>query len=137
MIGARFLTAMSWILVIFCACVSRQRAAEHREILGEDIDGAAVDGAPSGHDAVAGDLGRVHAEIVAAMLDEHVELLEGIVVEQELDPLARRQLALGVLGGNALLSAAEAGGLPAGVEADENIFHAGLPASCEQALRSA
>ena len=31
------------------------------------------------------------------MLDEHVELLEGAGIEQHLDPLARGELALGVL----------------------------------------
>ena len=34
----------------------RQRAAEHGEILGEGKDGATVDGAEAGDDAVAGDL---------------------------------------------------------------------------------
>ena len=102
-----------------------ERAAEHGEILGEDIDGAAVDGAPAGDHAVAGDLGRLHAEIVAAMLDEHVELLERIVVEQEFDALARGELALGVLGRDALLAAAEAGAFAAGVEAGEDVLHGG------------
>jgi hypothetical protein len=32
------------------------------------------------------------------VLDEHVELLERAFVEQQFDPLARRQLAFGVLG---------------------------------------
>ena len=56
MIGARAFIAMSCTLMIFCAWVSRQRAAEHGEVLGEHEDGAAVDGAPAGDDAVAGDL---------------------------------------------------------------------------------
>ena len=34
----------------------RERAAEHGEVLGEQVDGAAVDGAPAGDHAVAGDL---------------------------------------------------------------------------------
>jgi hypothetical protein len=38
-----------------------------------------------------------HAEVGAAMDDELVGLLEGALVEQELDALARRQLALLVL----------------------------------------
>ncbi len=58
------------------------------------------------------------------MLDEHVELLERVVIEQEFDALARRELALGVLGGDALLAAAQAGALAAGVEAGENVLHA-------------
>ncbi len=104
-----------------------ERAAEHGEILGEDIDRAAVDGAPAGHHAVARNLGRLHAEIVAAMLDEHVELLERIVVEQEFDALARGELALGVLGRDALLAAAEAGAFAAGVEAGEDVLHGRAP----------
>jgi hypothetical protein len=40
------------------------------------------------------------------MLDEHVELLERVLVEQHSDALARRQLALGVLSGDAARSAA-------------------------------
>ena len=123
MIGARFFTAMSWILVIFCACVFAKRSAEDREILGENIDRAAVDRAPAGHHAVAGDLGRLHAEVVAAVLDEHVELLEGVVVEQEFDALAGGELALGVLRCDALLAAAEACAIAAGVQLGEDVFH--------------
>ena len=43
-----------------------------------------------------------------AVLDEHVELLEGARVEQELDALAGGQLAAAVLRLDALLAAAEA-----------------------------
>jgi hypothetical protein len=74
-----------------------QRAAEHGEVLAEDEDQAAVDRAVAGDHAVAGDLGVVHAEVGAAVLDEHVPFFEGAVVEQQLDALARGQLALGVL----------------------------------------
>jgi hypothetical protein len=82
-----------------------QRAAEDGEVLAEDIDQAAVDRAPAGDHAVAGDF-CLHAEVGAAVLDEHVELLEGALVEQQLDALARGQLALGVLRLDALLAAA-------------------------------
>ena len=81
-----------------------QRAAEHREVLGEQIDRAAVDRAPAGDDAVAGDLLLLHAEIGGAVLDEHVELLERALVEQQLDALARGQLAALVLRLDARLS---------------------------------
>ena len=91
--------------MIFCACVLAQGAAEHGEVLGEDEDRAAVDRAPAGDHAVAGDLGLLHAEIGAAVLDEHVEFLERVVIEQQLDALARGELALGVLRRNALLAA--------------------------------
>ena len=57
------------------------------------------------------------------MLDEHVELLERVVIEQKLDALARGQLALGVLRRNAFLAAPEASAFAAGVEAGENVLH--------------
>ena len=57
----------------------RKRAAEDGEVLGEEEDGPAIDGAPAGDDAVAGDLVLLHAEIGRAVLDEHVELLEGVL----------------------------------------------------------
>ena len=50
-------------LQIFCAWRSLKRAAEHGEILREDIDQPAVDRARSGDDAVARDLLLVHAEV--------------------------------------------------------------------------
>ena len=53
--GAPTFIAMSMILQIFCACRSRQRAAEHGEVLAEDEHQPAVDRARSGDDAVAGD----------------------------------------------------------------------------------
>ncbi len=40
-----------------------ERATEDGEVLGEDIDDAAVDGAPACDDAVAGDFGFFHAEV--------------------------------------------------------------------------
>src|SRR4029077_5360126 len=85
----------------------RQRAAEHGEILGEGKDGAAVDGAEAGDDAVAGYLGLLHAEVVGAMLDEHVELLERVAVHQQFHALARGELAALVLRVDASLAAAQ------------------------------
>ena len=118
---------MSMILQIFSAWVSRERAAEHREVLAEDIDLPAVDRAPAGDHAVAGEARRRHAEVGAAVGDEHVELLEAALVEQHLEPLARGELALGVLRGDPLLAAAQPGlGAPR-LELVEDILHASLP----------
>ena len=83
-----------------------ERAAEHGEILAEGEDEAAIDQAVAGDHAVARDLLLLHAEIVAAVLDEHVPLLEGAGIEQQLQPLARGELALLVLLLDALLAAA-------------------------------
>jgi hypothetical protein len=49
--------------------------------------------AVAGNEAIAGNPLRVHAEVGRAMRDELIGLLEGAFVEQELHPLARRQLA--------------------------------------------
>ena len=106
MTGAPTFIAWSMILQIFSACASRQRAAEHGEVLAEDEDQPAVDRAVAGDHAVARDLLLLHAEIGAAMLDEHVPFLEGAGVEQQLDALAGGELALGVLGVDAALAAA-------------------------------
>ena len=103
-----------------------QRAAEHREILGEDENGASVHGAPAGDHAVPGDLGLLHAEIRAAMLDEHVVFLERAVIHQELDPLARGQFALGVLRRDPRLAAPQARAGAAAIETGEHVFHGRL-----------
>ena len=74
-----------------------ERAAEDREVLRVHGDLAAVDGAGAGDDRVAvGALG-LHAERVGAVAHELVELDERAGVEQLVDALARRLLALGVL----------------------------------------
>ena len=66
----------------------RERAAEDGEVLRIDEDGAAIDGAVAGDEAVAGDALLVHVEIGGAMGDELVRLFEGAGVEQQLDALA-------------------------------------------------
>src|SRR6185312_13354126 len=90
----------------------RQRAAEHGEVLGEQIDGAAVDRAPAGDDAVAGDF-----------LLQHVELLERALVEQELDALAGGQLAALVLGLDAPFATAQPGLRPPRLKPVEDVLH--------------
>ena len=104
-----------------------QRAAEHGEVLGEHIGDAAVDGAPAGDHAVAGDLGLLHAEIDAAVLDIHVELLEGALVEQELEPLPRGELAARVLGLDAFPPAAFARPAPPNLKLFKDFLHASSP----------
>jgi hypothetical protein len=98
-------------------------AAENREVLGKDIDLAAVDGAPAGDDAVARDLLAIHAEIHRPVCDIHVELLEGALVEQDLEALAGRQLALGMLCLDTLLAPAEPCLSPAFLDLTQNCSH--------------
>ena len=101
----------------------RERAAEDGEVLDEHIDEAAVDRAPAGDDAVAGDAGRLHAEIGRAVFDEGVEFLERAFVEQDVDALARGQLAAGVLGLDALFAAAHVGRGAAPFELADDVVH--------------
>src|SRR5439155_10801522 len=69
-----------------------QGSAEHGEVLGEDEDLAAVDGAPAGDDAVGvGPLGEPAEP--GPVTSEQVELDEAAVVEQVLGPLAGGHLA--------------------------------------------
>ena len=86
----------------------RQRSAEHGEVLRERKHLATVDQPVTGDDAVAGDDLLGHAEVAAAVRDQLVELFEGAGIEQQIDALARRELAGGVLPFEAFLAAARA-----------------------------
>src|SRR3954463_8402377 len=101
----------------------RQRAAEHGKILGKDKSLAAVDGAPAGDHAVAGNLVLLHAEFGRSVLDEHVEFLERALVEQKLDAFPRSQLAAGVLRLDAFFAAPELGAVAPPFEGVQNILH--------------
>src|SRR5262245_51889877 len=103
----------------------RQRAAEDGKILGEDVNDAAVDGAPAGDHAVARDLDLFHAEVGAAMLHVHVELLEGIFVHEKLDALARGELAAPVLRLDAGTTAADTRFRSSALQLVENFLHVG------------
>ena len=108
-----------------------QRAAEHGEVLREHEHRASVDGAPAGDDAVARYfLALIHAEIGAAMGDEHVELFEGAVIQQQVDAFARGQLAAGMLRFDALEAAAKTGRCAALFKTIENMLH-GVRLGCE------
>ncbi len=73
-----------------------EAAAEHRRVLAEDADVAAVDGAVAGDHAVAERAVLCQAEVGAAVPGQRVEFDEGVLVEQRQDALAGGQLALGV-----------------------------------------
>ncbi len=98
----------------------RERAAEDREILREDVRGAAVDQAIAGDEAVAVDDLFVHAEVVAMMADQLVGFFESAFVEQQVDAFACGELAFGVLARAALVSTARFGGRVAALQ----FFHA-------------
>ena len=73
----------------------------------------------------------VHAEIVAAVLDEHVPFLEGAGIEQQLQPLARGELALGVLLLDALLAAALARRFALFLQPPQYLAHDASPRASE------
>nr|AAY82838.1 predicted acetyl-CoA carboxylase [uncultured bacterium MedeBAC46A06] len=101
----------------------RQRAAKNGEILRIDKDRPAGDCAISGDHTIAGHLLVFHAEIMAAMLDEHVPFLERGVVQKQNDALTRCQLAFAMLGVDAALATTEARLFTLGLEFGENIGH--------------
>ena len=105
----------------------RQRAAKDSEVLAEDEDQPAVDRAVAGDDAVTGNLLVRHAEVVAAVLDEHVPFLEARRIEQEVEAFARRQLAFCVLRIDALLAATEPRGSALFFEFANDLVHAWTP----------
>ena len=82
-----------------------ERPAEHREVLAEHVDEAPVDRPVPGDHAVPQHLLVRQPEIRRAMRDEAIQLHEGVRVHEEVDPLARRQLAARVLRGDARLPA--------------------------------
>jgi hypothetical protein len=93
-------------LQIFSACASDSAPPKTVKSWLKTNTRPAVDHPVAGDDAVAGILLLGHAEVGAAVLDEHVPFLERAFVEQQLEPLARGELALAVLRGDALLAAA-------------------------------
>ena len=74
-----------------------ERAAEDGEVLREDEDATPVHRAVARHDAVARRPVVLHPEVDAAVRLQHVKLAERAVVEEERQPLARRQLPVAVL----------------------------------------
>ena len=100
-----------------------QRAAEHGEVLREDVDEPAVDAPVAGDDAVAEDARVAIARSGGPRGDEPIELHEAAVVEQEVEPLARGELPFLVLRGEPRRSAAELGRCPAALEQLEFLTH--------------
>ena len=106
----------------------RHRPAQHGEILTEDIDHAPVDRAPAGHDTVAARFALLHAEIGAAMGHEHVVFLKAALIQKQFDPLAGRQLALGMLRVDPCLPATQTGPCTPLFQFLKDVFHRLFPA---------
>ena len=76
--------------------------------MAKHIDGSTIDTARAGDNTVARDRGLLHhVEVVAAVLHKGVHLSKRIVVNQKINALARRQLALLVLRINSMLAATQ------------------------------
>ena len=88
-----------------------ERAAEDREVLGEDRDRAPFDQPVAGDDRVAPGPVLLHVELVRPVAHEGVYLLERARVEQLLDPLPGGELPLRVLLLDRLLRGRVDGGL--------------------------
>ena len=74
-----------------------ERAAEQREVLREEENLAAVDGAPAG-DHTVGQRARVlDPEAVRAVAGQHVEFVERARVHEQVDAFTSRELAARVL----------------------------------------
>ena len=84
-----------------------QRSTEDREVLAEDEHQAPVDGAVASDDAIAQVALLVQTEVGGPMDNERVELDERSRIQQQVQSLARGQLALGMLLVDAFLTATE------------------------------
>jgi hypothetical protein len=76
----------------------------------------------------------LHTEFGTAMLLEHVELFERALIQQDLDPLTRGQLAFGMLGIDPPLSATHPGRIPTLFQFRQNVSHLVLPISKSAAV---
>ena len=97
MTGQPILAARSITLHIFSLMTSPSEPPNTVKSWENTADAAAVDRAVAGHHRVPERARLVHPEVMRAVAHVGVELLERARVEQLLDPLARRVLALGVL----------------------------------------
>ncbi len=93
-----------------------QRAAEDPEVVGVDEHGPAVHGAPAGDHTVGVGLLGLQAEPGGPVPPQRLHLPEGTLVQQQLDPLTRGELALGVLRLGRPLAGAAPGLLADGVQ---------------------
>ena len=101
-------------------------AAEHREVLGEDGDAAAIDATEAGDDAVARILLVVQTEVRHVVGGQGAQFLEGPLVQQQGQTLPRGQLPFGVLLFDALGAAPQQCLFAHLAQFHQVIVHAGL-----------
>ena len=97
MTGAPFRSARSMILQIFSAWASDSEPPNTVKSWEKTYTTPAVDPAPAGDHAVAGVHLLLQPEIGGPVGDEAVELHEAALIEQQIEPFARGELALLVL----------------------------------------
>ena len=74
-------------------------------------------------------LGFFHTKFGAAVRHEHIEFFKAAFIKQQINTLARGQLAFGVLRGDTALATSHAGLITAGLKFTQNIFHRASPLS--------
>ena len=104
-----------------------EASAIGREVLGEEEHSPPVDRSISGDDRIPGRAMVFDAETCGVMPHEHVELLERVLVEEELDALARRQLAEVVLAVDRALVRRGERGLAQDAQLLDAVFGAHMP----------
>ena len=123
---------MSCTLMIFSAWASDSEPPNTVKSLAKTKAVRPLISAPAGDDAVAGDFSLRPCRIRCAVLDEHVELLERALVEEHLEPLARRQLAAAMLLGDAFWAPALPRFLAPSLQFVQNFSHRPGPQSRSQ-----
>ena len=109
--GQPTLTAMSITLQTFSANTSESEPPKTVKSWLKTHTGRPKIGAVAGDDGIAPRPLLAHPELALAMAHEAVELDERAAVEQQLDPLAREELAPLVLSRDGLLGARVLGGV--------------------------
>ena len=123
MTGAPTRMAWSMILQIFSACASLSEPPKTVKSWLKTKTSRPFTVAAPGDDAIAGHALFGQAEVAAAMLDEHVVFLERVVVEEQLQALSGRELALCVLAFDPRLAAAQPGPGTALLQRMPNVVH--------------
>ena len=114
-----------------------ERAAEHGEVLGEHVHEPAVDAAVAGDDPVAEEPLLIQPEMRRTVLHEHPQLLKAARIQQHIDALPGRQLALFMLSFKTFHSTSEDGLRPQALQASDLFvpvcMHAAnlLPRACD------
>ena len=93
-----------------------ERSAEHREILREDVDEAAIYRPVAGDHAISVGSIILESEVRYLMADEHAHFLERAFVQEDFQALSRRELASFVLPCDPRLAACLQSLLASGIE---------------------